>query len=701
MTYHWIIPLLAALASVALSYVVFRYGPRTPLRTAFVGAALALACWNGIYVILYSVHDQELAFLLTRAIRSGAMFLFPGVLHIIVTLPGRPRRASLWAAVYADYALFAMLVLANFLDLLVSDLRWVGWGYYSIGTPLYDVFTALVILTFLLSLILLIYEYRTTREPRMRLQLKFWLFGMALALPLGLTNLLPAYGVPLYPLGNLGSAVWAGIVAYAIVRHRLMDIEVVVSKGLAFIGVAAVLIGPAFATVVILQKVFFGEIHYDFSAVMLVLLLGIGVAFPAIRQVAEARVERSLFPAKIETRAALESFTRTVIRILDRDVLGSKVCETLCAIYGIESAALFLLEDIRGRVELRHFAGHSPKRRYFGSDHPFVRWLAHRGEAVLREEVAHGARGEIPGIDATFRECDWAVCVPLVSGKELIGFLGLGRRAGLNAFSAGDLEGLETLAAQLAVALENARLYAELRRSQEIISRTGRLSALGTLAAGIAHEIRNPLVSIHTFFQLAPERINDSEFMTSFLRLAEAEVQRINGLITELLTFAKPTISNVSCIDIHDVIRSTAMLLVPQSKSAGVGLNLKLGGGVAPVLADPDEMKQVFVNLILNGIQATSRGGEVSVETRLLDGEISRLWQVEISDTGAGIPGDLLESIFNPFFTTKDRGTGLGLPIAHRIINEAGGYISIESVEGRGTTVLIHLPASVDVPTVA
>ena len=694
MSFHWLIPFLATIASVALAYLVFRHGPRTPLRSAFVFGALALAFWNLLYVVLYSVQDQGRAFVLARLVRCGAMYLFPSVLHIIVALPHRLRQKPLWWLVYANYALFSVLVVANVWDLLVADLRWVGWGYYSIGTPLYDVFTLLVILTFAFSLILLIYEYRTTSEPRMLIQLKFWLFGMALALPLGLTNLLPAYGVPVYPLGNLGSVAWAGIVAYAIVRHRLMDIEVVVSKGLAYLGVAILLIAPAFAVVLVMQRVAFGDIHYDFSAAMLVLLVGVGVVFPPLRRFAEAQVERSLFPSKIEVRTALEGFSRKVIRILDRDILVAEVCGNLSRLYKADSVAVYLREDVRGRVELRHCVGERPSIRQFGAEHPFLRWLIQRGEAVLRDEVTKGARHELPTIDATFEECGWAVCIPLVTGKDLIGLVALSPRSDLHAFSAGDLEALEGLGVQLAVAFENARLYAELRRSQGIISRAGRLSSLGTLAAGIAHEIRNPLVSIQTFFQLAPSRLDDEEFVTSFMALAEAEVQRISGLVTELLTFAKPRNSVVSQIDLNEIIESTVTLMTPQAKSSGVKLTAKAADRAALVMADPEEMKQVLVNLVLNGVQATPKNGEVSVEARAVEGESGRFWQVEVSDTGMGVPRDILESIFDPFFTTKERGTGLGLPIAHRIVSDTGGFITIESNVGQGTSVVISLPMS-------
>ena len=695
MTYHWIIPLTAALANFALAVMVYRIGPRTPLRRVFVLTAISLAFWNLIYVVFYSVSDRDRAFELARVVRCGAMLLFPAILHLTIALPSRPRPAALWRMLILDYLIFIGLAIANAFDLLVSDLRVVKWGYYSIGTPLYDFFTILVFVNFATVFVLLIHEFRTTPEPRMRLQLKFWLVGMAVALPLGLTNLLPAYGIPIYPLGNFGSVAWAAIVAYAIVRHRLMDIEVVVSKGIAYIGVTLLVVGPTFAIGLAMERVAFGDVHYDFSTGLLLLLLATGVLFPILRSWAETKVERSLFPHKEQSRLILSAFERSIIRILDREKLLGEFCATLQNVFELDGIAVFLLEGIRGGFQLRSALGEQPVTTSFAAEHVFVRWLAQRGDAVLRDEVELGRnKPDSATILEIFRTNSWEVCLPMVSGPLLTGFVTLGRRKDLKAFTAGDLEVLWRVGAQASVAFENARLYDELRRSRDIINRAGRLSALGTLAAGIAHEIRNPLVSIQTFFQLAPERIDDAEFMTSFLGLAEAEVQRIGNLISELLTFAKSPTPQVGHTDLGELIERAIILLIPQARNQQVELRRGQSEQVPLVVVDADQIMQVLVNIVLNAIQATPVGGSVAIDLREVDLDSGRFCQIEVRDSGIGIPVEIREAIFNPFFTTKDKGTGLGLPIAHRIVAEYDGFISVDSIEGQGSRFCIHLPVS-------
>jgi signal transduction histidine kinase len=697
MSYHWIIPLIASLATVGLGLFVLRAAPRTELRKVFVFGAITLSFWNLIYVVFYSVKDRDLAFELLRPIRSGAMFLFPAVLHLSMSLPGRPRHPILRWILMVDYALFGLLVVANSFDLVVKDLRVVQWGYYSVGTPLYGIFIVLVIANFVGALGMLVYEYRTTADARMRLQLKFWLFGMAIALPLGLTNMLPAYGVPIYPLGNLGSAAWAGIIAYGIARHRLMDIEVAVTKGIAYVGGLVILIIPAFLLTVAMQRLAFGDIHYDLSAGVLTLLLAIAVLFPIVRSRTEARVERSLFPQKQASRQALATFARSVIRILDRERLTRECTDKLHEVFATERVACLLADEGQRRLELRCATGALPPHSRIACDNSLGRWLANHSDSVLRDELVEGRLGNVPSqlIDICQRN-EWEVIVPLATGSTLVGLIGLGPRRDLQAFTAGDLELLNNVAAQASIAFENARLYEELRKSKDIINRAGRLSALGTLAAGIAHEIRNPLVSIQTFFQLAPARIGDEEFMSSFLGLAEGEVQRISNLISELLSFAKSPAPATSEVEVDDVVERTVTLLAPQAKTQRVELLRTEVLDMPPILADRDQIRQVLINVVLNAIQATNEGGSVSISARLKEREGKSYCRLEVSDTGPGIPTDIREEIFNPFFTTKDKGTGLGLPIAHQIVTEAGGFISVESVEGSGTTFFIDLPIVTD-----
>lgn len=693
MVYQAAVPLFAAIAILGLSIFVYRSLHHTELGKLFTFLATTLVFWNLNFFVLYSVTEYDVAFNLTRLFRVGSNFMAPAILHIAIAL--QRKRSAAWRMLLGFAYLAAVgLTGVNAFDLMVHRLQRYPWGYYWVGGPFYALFAFFLMLDFIGALVVLILEYRTTDDPRTRLQLKFWVLGAALALPMGATNFLPAYGVPVYPLGNLGSVAWAGVVAYAIVRHRLMDIQVVVTKGMAYAAVLLALIVPIFAVTLWLQNHSFGQIHPDFSFAVFVMLLLVGVVFPRLRSRAEASIERSLFPYHYEYRSALSKFTRSIVRILDRERLVTELATTLSATLALEGIAIALLDLDRRVFSVRQWHGGPAVKSELAEGDEFITALRSKQEIFLRGEIeASTGISEHRVLAEVCRHNGWEVCIPLTAGAKLVGFISLGRKRDLHAFYAEDLTLLETLAAEASVALENARLYEELRKSQDIIRRADRLSALGTLAAGIAHEVRNPLVSIQTFFQLAPDRLHDEEFLTSFLGMASSEVKRISDLINELLSFARTPNRVFGPIDLNEVAERVSKLLEPEARKNGIAFVRALSSDLPPVNADRDQLKQVLINLILNAIQATDRGGKVTVISRRVERSDGCLSQLEIRDTGTGIPDEQLDNIFNPFFTTKDTGTGLGLAIAHQIIAEHGGSITAESEEGRGTSFIINLPS--------
>jgi len=692
MSYHWTVPLLAAVLNAVLGGVVLRHNPRGPLNRVFALLSLTLVSWNLNIFVLYSFKNEATALYWSDAFRVGTLMASAVASHLFVIFSGS-RSKVLWGLLGISYALSLFLVGANAHGDLVSGLRTYAWGFYPIGTPLYQLLPISVGLNLCMVIGISILVLRRSDSPRKRQQAKLWIAGAVISMPLGMTNLIATFGIPFYPLGNLANVAYTGVVAYGIVRYRLMDMDLVVTKGMAYAAVAFLLIAPAFTLALWLQKLSFGQIHPDFSFALLVMLLAVGVLFPALRLRAESRIERSFFSEKHAHRAALVAFTRSIVRILDRERLVHELASTLADTLQLKQIAIGLSDEVNSRFAIRHAIGARPSIPEFAKDHEFVSLLARRQEVVMREELEASADPvERAVATQVCRQNGWEVCVPLTVGQKLIGFLALGAKRNRNVFFAEDLELLETLGAEASVALENARLYEELKKSQEIIRRADRLSALGTLAAGIAHEVRNPLVSIQTFFQLAPSRLHDEEFMTTFLGMTANEVKRISDLISELLSFARSPTPSLRPIDFNEVVERVATLLEPEARKHQLTLERALAPTLPLINADADQIKQVLINLVLNAIQATPPDGVVSLTTRPAERGDVRVCQLEVRDTGVGIPKDRLGHIFNPFFTTKDKGTGLGLAIAHQIVVEHGGAISVESEEGGGTCFYVDLP---------
>jgi signal transduction histidine kinase len=225
--------------------------------------------------------------------------------------------------------------------------------------------------------------------------------------------------------------------------------------------------------------------------------------------------------------------------------------------------------------------------------------------------------------------------------------------------------------------------------------RAERLASLGTLTAGLAHEIRNPLVAIKTFTELLPERIDDEEFRDHFLNVTAGEVERISSLVTELLEFSRPSPPNLKEEQLNEVVEKMLLLVATETKKKGLVVEKELWDKLPSVLIDREQIKQVLLNVLLNAVDATPEKGSIAVRTRKVARNGQRdLVQIEIRDTGNGISPDKLEHIFTPFYTTKYNGSGLGLAISHQIIQEHEGYIDVESKVDSGTTFYINLPTN-------
>jgi len=219
------------------------------------------------------------------------------------------------------------------------------------------------------------------------------------------------------------------------------------------------------------------------------------------------------------------------------------------------------------------------------------------------------------------------------------------------------------------------------------------------LTAGLAHEIRNPLVAIKTLTQLLPERLDDEEFRNQFLQIASGEVDRISSLVTELLDFARPSDPKLEMEDINTILDGMILLISTETKKQQINIIKDYAPNLPPIQIDREQIKQVFLNILLNAIEATRENGKIDVKTRSFIKPGGEPYvQIEFTDTGCGIPEEYLEDIFNPFFTTKNTGSGLGLSISNQIIQDHRGYIDVDSHQHKGSSFFINLPVNQEYP---
>jgi signal transduction histidine kinase len=385
-------------------------------------------------------------------------------------------------------------------------------------------------------------------------------------------------------------------------------------------------------------------------------------------------------------------FSTEIGAMTDLGALSERIIQELCRVGGTSHGALYLLDREHEHFRRAGLVGQAAEA-CFPPTLPLSHPIAQQGMA----EPHNGCRAALDNALVPMRA---ERTLPHVSRGRLIAFslLGGNRSQGDDATSITSL--LNALAQTATNALDTSMLLEDLHRSHALMKRTDRLRSLETIAGGFAHEIRNPLTSIKTFIQLAPERKDDPDFIREFSRIVLDDVYRIERLIEEILDYARYMEPKLTEEDVNDIVSSCLYFIEVKADSRGIKIEKELAPDLARVMLDRQQIKQVFLNLFLNALDAMGeRGGLLRVRTRPLSKPGGRPWvQIETEDTGQGIAEANLEHIFDPFFTTKHEsgeheGTGLGLTIVHQIIEEHHGEIQVKSVAGSGTTFLVNLPA--------
>lgn len=235
-----------------------------------------------------------------------------------------------------------------------------------------------------------------------------------------------------------------------------------------------------------------------------------------------------------------------------------------------------------------------------------------------------------------------------------------------------------------------ARSLAAKKRLEDQVQRAERLALAGELAAGLAHEIRNPMMAVKGFAQLLKEDITPAE-QAEYADIINRETARMNRLIEELLTFARPPATDVRSVDVNAVVADSLFLLEPKAVRNRVEISRDLAPGLPQVKVDSERLKQVLINILINAVQAVEKGGEIRIATYYNPGDATV--RISVTDTGVGIDPENIGKLFDPFFTTKDEGTGLGLSVAERLMESWGGKILVDSTFGRGSVFTLVLPA--------
>lgn len=402
-------------------------------------------------------------------------------------------------------------------------------------------------------------------------------------------------------------------------------------------------------------------------------------------------------PRQPNLEQLLSEFNRSLTLIVDKSLLIGNIVAKVKQICPVESVYIFLLDENTGKFKLQNEAKNKPVTLTNRSR--LVSWLSVNEKHLIISRHPDIVSYFPPEEQEIIRQLGAELIFPLKIMNQINGTIFLGKKTDGAPFTEQELNLLSILINQATFAIEHASLYEQQTERLKKMYRTDRLATLGELAAGAAHEIRNPLTAIRSTIQYLSKDFSADPVKSEMVTELISEVERINKIVQGLLSFARPSDLNTSDINIEQLINQTLLLVTNTLRKQNVEVEFEYFTDNTTIQGDAEQLKQVFLNIILNAVEAMgknpperSRTLIISIEKGTPINTHSRYLIISFEDSGKGIEQKNIENVFNPFFTTKEEGTGLGLAICYGIINRHEGEIEVKSVPDKGTCMNIKLP---------
>jgi two-component system NtrC family sensor kinase len=502
-------------------------------------------------------------------------------------------------------------------------------------------------------------------------------------------------------------------VAYAIVKHKLFDIDVIIQKALVYSGLTGALVG-VFALMVLAFNLAFANYGGWRNPAFFVLLTTFLVfALNPLRNRIQNFIDLTFFRKKYDYRRTLEEISFAMTSLLNLDEITDKIISTIVQTMFSNPVSVVLFDQNSGDYEVygKNRGAHSLMVFSIKEDNELIKLLSRYKQEIFKDDLIADERyiRYRSKLMKTFDDFNAALFVPILFKKRLIGILSLGEKKSGLSYNSQDIKLLRILANQSAIAIENALAFRlvedyakkleeanrEIRETQSQLIQIEKMSAIGQLAAGIAHEIRNPLNIIEGARYYLSQLIDgeSSEVQKEYLDYIKHEVDRTNRLIDNLLKFSRSEPPHFESVNVNGIVENALVLIRKQLSDKNIKLITTFHPQIPSVMGDPNQLWQVFINVLINAIQAMPKGGELHIDTGFYNGFSNNIY-VSFRDTGEGIDEEDLSRIFDPFFTKKETGTGLGLSISYKIVENHNGRIIVASKKGEGATFVIELSAN-------
>ncbi|PYM90548.1 MAG: hypothetical protein DME04_22390 [Candidatus Rokuibacteriota bacterium] len=801
-----------------LGLLVWRARPDSQTNRSFGALTLLGAIWAFGVALFHSGTN----FSLWAPLAFGAASLIPATfLTFVTSYPTPSGWPSRWILRLNFFLALVFAVASIATRLIVNDTIVTPTGPARKTGPLYLFFAAYFVLAWCAALAMLVSKWRRVKGLA-RAQIHYLALGFVLSSAggIGANLILPlATGHSAYSwIGPHFALVFVAMVAHAIIRHRLMDVRLVIHGGLTFALALVVSLVPVAALLAMAWPKLSDHLNPEELVALIAAVVVVSLLIPLTRDAAGRLLDRYVYRTHVNYQRTLREASRALTGVLDLKILLQFVNHTVAASTNSEGAAVYLDRSVVESGGTFRQAITEKRLAQSGFDTPdeapavITTALIRSKDLLLTDEIARERlTDDRQRLHDALAHLNWALVLPLISENRVIGAIVVGPKLSGDPFYPQDLDLLMTLANQAGIAVKNAQLYAQVLlanehlnnivstiesgvvavdatgqitlfnraaeqltglplervrhqsvgvlpaavremltetvidgspRTQPEISlsdgtttrpiicatsplhdpagmvlgavavfsdltplkeleverrRAERLAYFEMLASGIAHEIKNPLVSVKTFAQLLPRRRGDDRFIDDFGRIVTREIGRMERLLDRLRTLSSPGERPRHLLDLRAPIGEAIEAMGPAFKEKNVVVSAAPGQSPCMILGDHSELEQLFLNLLMNAHEATPPGGMVRIELAVRADHAT----VAVVDTGGGIPAEILERVFDPFFTTKERGSGLGLAICSSIAQTHGARLRAANREVGGAAFTVDFPLAVAAPVSA
>jgi nitrogen-specific signal transduction histidine kinase len=804
-----------------LAGMVFLRHPRNAPNQAFAAFVITMVGWSFCVQQFYAAAASSSALVWGRLAFAGASLIGSSIAVFCQVFPDSTR-LDLSKAIRLFIVLGALLALLSLTpsvlrDVVISDTGRIQRDY----GPFYPIF-ALFFLSALGHGIWTLTEKWRSARGRSKLQIQYLWLGLCLLIVGATTTnlIIPALMQSSHSsaYGPHFSVFFVCLTAHAIIRHRLMDIRVIIRQSMTYGLSAAAAVGIIWGLLVVMDRGL--GFRLKPASPLLPLLIGVtgATVFHPVRTAIQHLFDRYCYRQEYDYRQAIRVISQVLASLLRLDPLCEHLTSFILKVLRVEEVAVYLCHD-QALIEQRscQHAGHGEQLQPDTTtmiSPTLIGLLARVRQPILQDElplwVGTSERQQILKEFALLRS---VVLIPLLVEHQVAGFIAVGEKLSGDPLFTQDVEFLATIGHQAAAALKRAQLHeqvtwmkeysenilrhmesglvvvshdhlvtvinaaaarmlgipatditgqplerlipcglglplldtlaektvytnheasliaasgqalpvvlstsvlsgedgqpggailafndlSQIKALEEEKRRIERLASIGAFMSGIAHEIKNPLVAIKTLAELLPEQYDDDEFRQIFTKVTLAEVDRIDTLVRRLRSLSSGSTVAFHPVNVITPLEETLSLVSGELTRRHITVVRDYPTSVPPIMGDHDQLKQVFVNLCLNGVEAMGEGGALMVAVRSQDRHIGWPFEVtiQIADTGPGIPAEHLAHVFDPFFTLKDQGTGLGLAICRGIIDyHRGSIAAANSSEGSGAVFTVKLPVA-------